>query len=95
MASVQGTRGRLALQALRRLRRRVAARPRASRPSTLWGVGDRVWTAEELEAMSPAEQDAIFQASLVFDLAEVPEALLEQARARVREHIANTETPKR
>ncbi len=45
--------------------------------------------------MSPAEQDAIFQASLVFDLTEVPEALLEQARARVREHIANTETPKR
>ncbi|MCI0636423.1 MAG: hypothetical protein L0206_21275, partial [Actinobacteria bacterium] len=71
------------------------ASPRAGEASTLWAVADKVWTAEELEAMSPAEQDAIFQASLVFDLTEVPEALLEQARARVREHIANTETPKR
>jgi hypothetical protein len=58
-------------------------------------VGDKVWTAEELEAMSPAEQDAIFQSSLVFDLDEVPEAFLERVRERVREHIANAETPKR
>jgi len=59
------------------------------------GVAEKVWATEELEAMSPAEQDAIFQSSLIFDLAEAPEALLERVRNRIREHIASTETPKR
>jgi hypothetical protein len=45
--------------------------------------------------MSPAEQGAIFQSSLVFDLDEVREAFLERVRERVREHIPKAETPKR
>ena len=57
-------------------------------------MAEKVWTAEELEAMTPAEQDAIFEASLVTDLAEVPEEFLERVRSRTRRHIADTETRK-
>ena len=57
-------------------------------------MADKVWTAEELEAMTPAEVDAIFEASLINDLAEVPEAFLERVRNRTRRHIQDTETRK-
>ncbi|MGH9022677.1 MAG: hypothetical protein ACRDV9_06215 [Acidimicrobiia bacterium] len=55
---------------------------------------DKVWTAEELEAMTPAEQDAIFESSLITDLTQVPEEFLQRVRSRVLGHIAETETPK-
>lgn len=55
-------------------------------------MADRIWTAEELEAMTPAEQDAIFESSLITNLAQVPEAFLERVRSRVRRRIADTET---
>jgi hypothetical protein len=57
-------------------------------------VADKVWTAEELEAMTPAEQDAVFESSLVTDPAEVPEAFLERVRSRMRRRIRDTETRK-
>jgi hypothetical protein len=57
-------------------------------------VADKVWTAEELDAMTPAEQDAIFESSLITDLTQVPEEFLERVRSRVLGHIAETETPK-
>lgn len=63
-------------------------------PGTLEIVADKVWTAEELEAMTPAEVDAIFEASLITDLAEVPEDFLERVRSRTSRHIVETETGK-
>lgn len=44
--------------------------------------------------MTPAEQDAIFESSLITDPARVPEAFLERVRSRTRTRIADTETPK-
>jgi len=50
-------------------------------------MGQRVWTAEELERLSPAEQDALFEASLVSDLTAVPPEFLARVRARVQDRI--------
>jgi hypothetical protein len=58
-------------------------------------VAHKVCTAEELERMTPAERDAHFDASLVTNLDEVPEVFLERVRARLEEHIAASDTPKR
>ena len=41
----------------------------------------KVWTAAELEQLSRAEQQAIFDESIVTDLSEVPPAFLAQVRA--------------
>ena len=43
----------------------------------------KVWTAAELEQLSRAEQQAIFDESIVTDLSEVPPAFLAQVRADV------------
>ncbi len=51
----------------------------------------RLWTAEELERLSPAERTEIIRAGMVTDLAQVPESFLERVRANVRDHIASTE----
>ena len=48
---------------------------------------ERVATAAELEQMTPAEQDAIFEASIVRDLTEVPEEFLERVRSRANDRI--------
>lgn len=44
--------------------------------TTLTRMAPRVWTAAELEQLSPAEQDAIFAAGIVRDLADVPPEFL-------------------
>lgn len=45
-------------------------------------MGSKVWTAAELEQMTPAERQAIFDASLVTDLDDAPpERLHEPGRA--------------
>lgn len=54
-------------------------------------VAQRVWTAAEFERLSPAEQDAIFAAAIVRDLADVPPAFLARVRARFDDHIGGTE----
>jgi len=56
-------------------------------------MAQRVWTAAELEQLSPAEQDAIFAAGIVRDLAGVPPEFLARVRARLDDHIARTESP--
>jgi hypothetical protein len=56
-------------------------------------MAEKVWTAEELEAMTPAEQDAIFESSLV-DTGAVPEAFVERVRRRALARIENAETPR-
>jgi hypothetical protein len=54
-------------------------------------VADRVWTAEELERLSPAEQDAVFDASLITDLSAVPPEFVARVRQRVQKRIDSTE----
>lgn len=55
----------------------------------------KVWTAAELDAMTPAEVDALFQASIVTDLDEVPPEFLAKVRADVEDHIAATESTRK
>ena len=56
---------------------------------------DKVWTAEELESLTPAEQDELFAASLIRDPARMPQAFIERIRQRARQRIADTETQDR
>jgi hypothetical protein len=56
-------------------------------------MAQKVWTAAELEKLSPAEVDALFAASIVTDLDQVPPDFLERVRARTRAHIEQSETP--
>lgn len=55
----------------------------------------KVWTADELERMSAAEQDAVFEAGLVTDLDSVPTEFLERVRRRAQERIASADSPDR
>jgi hypothetical protein len=50
-------------------------------------VAERVWTAEELEQLSPAEQDALFEQGIQTNLTEVPAEFLARVRARVQQRI--------
>ena len=54
-------------------------------------VADKVWTAQELAGMTPAERHAIFESSLVFSLDGIPPALLDRVRSRVQERIADAD----
>ena len=56
---------------------------------------DKVWTAAELEGLTPAEQDELFAASLVRDPARMPPDFLERVRQRARQRIAEAETQER
>jgi hypothetical protein len=56
-------------------------------------MAQKIWTAEELERMTPAEQDAIFEASIVRNLDDVPKEFLARVRARFEAHLAGTESP--
>jgi hypothetical protein len=51
----------------------------------------RIWTAQEMETMSPDERDAIVRAGFQTDLANVSPELLERARIKVRAHIEANE----
>ena len=55
-------------------------------------MASKIWTAAELERMSPAERKAIFDASIVTDLDQVPPEFLARVRARVEKIIAETES---
>jgi hypothetical protein len=54
-------------------------------------VEQKVWTAAELEKLSPAERHALFDASVVTDLEQAPQGLIERTRSRIHERIAQTE----
>jgi hypothetical protein len=56
-------------------------------------MAQKIWTAEELERMTPAEQDAIFDASVVRNLDDVPKEFMARVRARFEAHLAGTESP--
>lgn len=55
----------------------------------------KVWTAAELEAMSPAEVDALFEASIIRDLDDAPPELLARTRARILRRIEESEPTQR
>ena len=55
----------------------------------------KVWTAAELDDMTPAEIDALSKASIVRDLDEVPAEFLAKVRADAEEHIAATEATRK
>jgi len=55
-------------------------------------VPKNVVTAAELEEMSPAERRAVFGASIITDLDEAPQGLVERARARIEQRIAESES---
>ena len=54
-------------------------------------ANDHVWTAAELEALTPNERDAVVRAGFVTDPALVPADLLERARHKSDCRIAQTE----
>ena len=51
-------------------------------------MGPNVWTAEQLGQMSPAERHAIFEASIITDLNDVPPEFLDRVRKRAERIIA-------
>jgi len=51
-----------------------------------------LWTAAELEKLSPDEREEIIRSGIVSDLTDVPEAFLQRVQANVRDHIASTES---
>jgi len=53
-------------------------------------MAPKVWLAAELEAMTPAQQDALFDASLVTDLSTVPSEFLQRVRERLEQRITET-----
>ena len=55
-------------------------------------MASKIWTAAELEQMSPTERKAIFDASIVTDLDQVPPEFLARVRARVEKIIAETDS---
>lgn len=69
--------------------------PPTAQVSTMADMADKVWTAAELEALTPAEQSELFAASLIRDPADVPSAFLERVQQRARQRIADTETQDR
>ena len=54
---------------------------------------DKIWSADELMAMSPCERQELFDANSSTDLAEVPEQLLELARQDIQSHVARIQAP--
>jgi hypothetical protein len=52
---------------------------------------DRIWTAAELEALTPNERDAIVRAGFVTDPKHIPASLTERARRKADIRIAATE----
>lgn len=63
----------------------------ASVAATLESMTPKIWSPAEFEALSPAEQDRVFEQSIVRDLDEVPAAFLDEVRARVE--LRNPTTP--
>ncbi|MDE0135292.1 MAG: hypothetical protein OXH86_13585 [Acidimicrobiaceae bacterium] len=54
-------------------------------------MAEDVVTAAELEKLSPAERHVLFEAGIVTDLDEAPSQLVERARSRVQQKIAESE----
>ena len=69
----------------------VAAGSLGAREPRVGEVAVRVLTAAELDAMTPAEREAAFEASIIRDLADVPaeyQHVVDDLRRRVLEREA-------
>lgn len=55
-------------------------------------MDQQVWTAAELELMSPAERDAIFDSSVATDLDAVPAAFVDRVRRRTLQRVEDAES---
>ena len=53
----------------------------------------KIITAEELEKMTPAQRQAVFDTSIVTDLDDAPPELLERTLRRVQRMIAESDSP--
>jgi hypothetical protein len=53
----------------------------------------KVWTAAEIAELTPAEQDDLFNSSVVNDLSEVPDEYLEQVCARLAKRTSGMDSP--
>lgn len=53
----------------------------------------KLWTAEALEKLSPAERHALFDESVVTTLDQAPPALVERVRTRIEQRIVNADAP--
>lgn len=51
----------------------------------------KIWTAAELESMTPAERKAIFDNSIVWNLDDAPQDLVERSRQKVLKQIEESE----
>lgn len=51
----------------------------------------RIWTAEEMERLSPNERRDIVKAGFEKDLSKASPDLLDRARQKIEAHIASTE----
>lgn len=56
-------------------------------------MDSKIWSAQELDALSGAEREKIFNDSLVYDLALAPPALVARAQEFVLGRIANESNP--
>jgi hypothetical protein len=54
-------------------------------------VEQQVRTSAELDKLSPAERQALLDASVVTDLDQAPQDLIERSRTRIRQRIAQAE----
>lgn len=71
----------------------VARVPAAHPPAVrLASMGVKLWTAAELENLTPAERHKLFEARVITDLEQAPPALVARARARVEQLIAEAQT---
>ena len=69
-----------------------AGPPANERAGTLWDMDvDRIWSAAELEAMTPDERAATIRAGFVTDPTSVPSDLVDAARRRADARIEATE----
>ncbi|MGH1506357.1 MAG: hypothetical protein ACRBI6_22590 [Acidimicrobiales bacterium] len=55
----------------------------------------KLWKAEELEVMTPADVDDVFDAAVITDLADAPPQLLARTRDRIIRHIEETDAAQR
>ena len=53
---------------------------------------DRIWTAAELEALSPDERDAVIRSGFVTEPEKIPADLIERGRQKADARIAAVES---
>lgn len=58
-------------------------------------MAESIWTAAELERMTPAERDALFASSVETDLDSVPSAFLDRVRRRTLRRIEDADSAQR